>query len=167
MARNLYLGTLALLQAAMIWQVLPAMVAVLQRHVPLGSAPDFFTSSMQLGAALICIVASAVVLAFPTIALLRHCEHGPYRFLLLPPWAASTAIGGGLVFTAALLPRLIGDAAASTSMPLVLTGFSVMHAGALAAELMRRNPHVRRAEQDQGADTSSTARAKAAAWQRI
>src|SRR5436305_1428616 len=103
MTRNLYLGTLALLQAAMMWQVLPVIVGMLQRQVPLGAAADFWTSSVQLGAALTCIVASAVVLAFPTIALLRHFEHGPYRFVLLPPWAVSIAVTGAGVFVAALL----------------------------------------------------------------
>jgi hypothetical protein len=171
MTRHLYLGTLGLLQAAMMWQVLPAIIGTLQRQVPLGTASDFLTSSVQLGTALVCIVASAVVLAFPTIALLRHCEHGPYRFVLLPPWAVSTAIGGAGVFLAALLPRILGDAgiadpARATAMPLVLAGFSVMHAGALAAELLRRNPYVRRSELDANGDPTGVVRTRAA-WQRV
>jgi hypothetical protein len=169
--RNLYLGTLALLQAAMMWQVLPAVVGLLQRQIPLGGAADFWTSTIQLGAALTCIVASAVVLAFPTIALLRHFEHGPHRFVLLPPWACNTAITGAAMLVAALLPRMLGDpggtdAARSTAMPLALTGFSVMHAGALAAELLRRNPYVRRSEAAPDLDPDPIARSKVAAWHR-
>ncbi len=171
MTRNLYLGTLALLQAAMMWQVLPAIVGVLQRNVPLGTATDFWTSTIQLGAALTCILASAVVLAFPTIALLRHFEHGASRFMLLPPWACNTAIAGAAVFVAALLPRLLGDAgstdaARATAMPLALTGFSVMHAGALAAELLRRNPYVRRSDAAFDGGSVAPSRSKVAAWHR-
>lgn len=145
--RLLYQFTLVALQLALLVLLAPPLARGLQRGVAFGAFPEGALAAVQVSAALIGIGGSALALAFPLLALLRHRHRGPSRFCGMPRWAAVVAVAGAVLFVLgallnATVPLMSADermAARLTARPMLNAGLAVMAAGVLCAELLRRS----------------------------
>jgi hypothetical protein len=143
--RAAYLATLAVLQVALMIDVAPRLAAALAPHAYLAFNPAWLSVAQAAGFAL-ALAGSALVLAFPVLALARHAQRGRMRFLGLPRFGARLAIVGAIAFAAAkglawvahsslaIVDASVSEIAASLSSG----GIALMAAGALTAEVLRR-----------------------------
>ena len=150
--RTLYQTTLVALQIALAVEIAPPVAQALQRGFTASAFPDSPLAAIQIIATLVAIVAGAVALAFPLLALLRHRQRGRARFGGLSRWAVALALTGAVAFAAGALlhqfaPLISAEAriaALLTARPLSSAGLAAMAAGVLSAELLRRSVGVPR-----------------------
>jgi hypothetical protein len=152
MIRRCYYASLLLLQLLLMVDAAPnwgrSVAAVTDAISPQGGG----LAALALAGAGVTALCSAIVLAAPSLALLRHRQRGPRRFEGIPRWAADVTIGGALVYLAAslpwwfprLLPVEIRVDALLACEPCLTAGVALMIGGATCAELLRRGVrHVR------------------------
>ena len=147
MRRRLYLLTLPILQAALIFELATPFAHALRVEVAAGTAPAGWPAIVQLVAATAAIVGTAAALAFPALVLARHRRAGLVRFCGLPRGPVTLAFCGGASLAAgyallALSPALPDEArvvAAFLARPVVVGGLALAAAGVLCAELLRRS----------------------------
>ena len=112
---------------------------------------------LQLAAVIVTVFAMSVALAFPVLALARHCRRGPQRFVGLPDWATVLAACGAIALCAGWLAHgLVPALPAETRFTALLVarsvgaaGLALATAGVLCAELLRRSVAVTRDAVDQ------------------
>jgi len=143
--RSAYLATLVVLQLALLLDVAPPLAATLAGDVHAAGAggPSLVGAA---GYALI-LVGTAIVLAFPALALARHAQRGRCRFRGLPRPCIGAALTGTLLYALAQMSSLAFRLApTSIDVPMALAipsitagGIAIMAAGTLAAEVLRRS----------------------------
>ena len=146
--RGAYLATLAVLQIALVIDVAPDLAERLvpRTYVVSGAAwSPAAQIAAQLAAYALSLAGTAVILAFPALALARHAQRGGLRFLGLPRLGIRLAIGGAFAYVAAqaLASVAAAPAIAAAGIPGLAASFAtgslaVMAAGALTAEVLRR-----------------------------
>jgi len=147
--RTAYLAALAVLQVALAIDVAPriAVMLVPGADVATGAVwPAEAQMAAQAGAYALTIGCTAVVLAFPTLALARHVERGRTRFLGLPRTGIRLAVSGALAYLLAHALASIAAASLTVTLAGVPTlaaslatgGLALMSAGVLTAEVLRR-----------------------------
>ena len=147
MVRRLYQVTLIALQIALLVQIGPPLAQALRDGAAFGAFPHGALAVVQVASSAAAIGGSALALAFPVFALLRHRQRGPIRFGGLPRWAVALALAGAAVFVlgasleGAIPVLAAGDrmAAVLTARPLQNAGLALMAAGVLCAEVLRRS----------------------------
>jgi len=147
MSRSFYLGTLVMLQLALVTQVAPPLARMFKAHALFASLHDGWTVAPHLMGLVLSVAGAALALQFPLLAIVRHAKRGRARFAGLPDWAICVAIAGAALFgsapiIAAVAAVLPDDARASLSaiaQSAAISGTAVMAAGALSAELLRRS----------------------------
>lgn len=147
MIRFLYQATLVALQVALLVQIAPPFAQALALDAAFGAFPDDWPAVARVASVATALVAGALALAFPGIALLRHRRRGTLRFGGLPRWAVALSLAGGGVITLGLaldgiVPLLAPDvrlAAVLAARPALDAGLALMAAGVLWAELLRRS----------------------------
>jgi hypothetical protein len=147
MLRRLYQVTLVALQVALLVQIVPPLAQAVQRGAALGAFPPGPLAAIQVACAAVAIVGSALALAFPVLALLRHRQRGETRFVGLPRWSVALAVAGAAIFLAGvalngavlLLPSEGRLTTALAARPVVNAGLALMAAGVLCAEFLRRS----------------------------
>jgi hypothetical protein len=139
-----YLASLALLQLALMLDVAPPLAAALARDALAGASA---ASPVLVAGYALTLVGTAIVLAFPALALGRHVQRDRCRFRGLPRPCIGAALTGALLYALAkasaiavhLAPASI-DASTALAVPSLATGgVALMSAGALAAEVLRRS----------------------------
>ena len=146
MRRRLYLFTLLVLQLALIVELTPPLAHALRVDAAPGIAPGGWPATLQLVATAAAVAGTSLALVFPGVALSRHRRDGVPRFLGLPRWAVTLALGGIAILGAGavglvLAPMLPADAPMTTALiarPVVASGLALATAGVLCAELLRR-----------------------------
>jgi len=144
-ARPAYLLTLALLQTATLFDVAPPLALSLARDVH--AAGDGGPSLVQVAGYALTLVGTAIVLAFPALALARHAQRGPCRFRGLPRSCIGAALLGALLYGLArtfslavrLAPTPIDVSLAAVVPSFVAGGIAIMAASTVAAEILRRS----------------------------
>jgi hypothetical protein len=145
--RSLYLGTLALLQLALLTQIAPPLARTLKAHALFASLHDGWPVFAHLAGLALAVIGGALALQFPLLALHRHWKRGRIRFAGLPRWAILVATAGAALFVAALaavpmlalLPLSTRGGLAPVAQSIAIAGTAMMAAGALWAELLRRS----------------------------
>jgi hypothetical protein len=145
MIRRLYLATLVALQVALIVMLAPPLAEALRVGPPTLADDAVDVARTALG--VVAIAATALALAFPGFALLRHRRRGVARYAGLPRWTVATALAGGAVFAVAATLAGVARAFDSGDAPDVAelaacaanAGLALMAAGALCAEVLRRS----------------------------
>jgi len=146
MRRRLYLCTLLVLQLALIVKLTPPLAHALSVDAAPGMAPGGWPAMLQLVATAAAVAGTSLALVFPGVALSRHRRGGVLRFLGMPRWAVTLALGGTAALGAGafalvlvpLLPADEGMTAALIARPVVAGGLALATAGVLCAELLRR-----------------------------
>ena len=147
MHRKLYLVALFVLQVALIGWVAPPLAQVLRIETAPGLAPAGWPATLQLVALTVTVIAAALALAFPVVALVRHCTRGPVRFVGLPDWATIAAACGAAALCVGLLTHWLTavlpvDARFTVILvakSVAAAGLALATAGVLCAELLRRS----------------------------
>lgn len=156
MTRRLYCASLLWLQLLLISDVVPPWGRFLAASTVTAALQDGWLAVLPMAGAGIALLASTLVLAAPSLALLRHRQRGPRRFDGVPRWAAALAIVGALVHVAASTPwwlaRLLPvEARVETLLacePCLAAGLALMIGGGIGAELLRRGARPARPHSD-------------------
>ncbi len=146
-SRSLYLGTLLMLQLALVTQVAPPLARTFKAHALFASLHDGWPVAAHLVGLVLSVAGAALALQFPLLAIARHAKRGTSRFAGLPHWAIGVAVAGAALFASALITAAIGrllsddtrDALFAIAQSTAIAGTAVMAAGALCAELLRRS----------------------------
>jgi hypothetical protein len=146
MARRLYFASLLVLQLSLMLDVAPYWGRSIAAGTDAISPQGGWLAALALAGTGVTALSSAIVLAAPSMALLRHRQRGPGHFDGVPRWAADIAIGGVAVYLAAslpwwfprLLPVEIRVDALLACEPCLTAGVALMIGGGLCAELLRR-----------------------------
>jgi hypothetical protein len=146
MTRRLYCASLLLLQLLLVLDVAPRVGRSVAAVTDAASTQGGWLATLPLAGAGVTLLCCAVVLAAPSIALLRHRQRGPRRFDGIPRSAAGATIVGAVVYGTASLPwwlvRLLPvEARVDTLLacePCITAGMALMIGGATCAELLRR-----------------------------
>jgi hypothetical protein len=146
-SRSLYLGTLFMLQLALVTQVAPPLARMFKAHAMFASLHDGWTVAAHLAGLVLSVAGAALALQFPLLAIVRHTKRGAPRFAGLPRWAIRVAIAGAALFACALaitaIAAVLSDdargALSAVARSAAVAGTAVMAAGALCAELLRRS----------------------------
>jgi hypothetical protein len=153
MLRLVYLGTLVILQLALVVKVAPPLAQALRVDALAGLAPEGWPALLQLLATGLAVAGAALALVFPGVALARHRRAGTQRFLGLPRWAMGLALAGiallavgtlGLALSP-IMPVEARSIASLVARPAGTGGLALATAGVLCAELLRRSVPVARA----------------------
>jgi hypothetical protein len=146
MIRRLYCASLLLLQLLLMVDVAPRWGRSIAAFTDAASPGYGWLAVLSLAGTGVTLLGCTVVLAAPSIALLRHQQRGPRRFDGVPRWAAGIAVVGAIVYVAAVLPwwlvRLLPvENRVDTLLacePCIAAGMALMIGGATCAELLRR-----------------------------
>jgi hypothetical protein len=144
--RRVYLAALGLLQVALLHDVAPRIAAALALDVHAVAGMGASSAVHAAGYALT-LFGAAVALAFPSLALARHVERGQCRFRGLPRTCIGVMLTGALLYAIAQVLTIVARAAptaidASTTLAassIAGAGVSIMAAGSLVAEVLRRS----------------------------
>lgn len=146
LARTAYLAALALLQAALLFDVAPRVATALAHDVHALAGASAAPAVQATGYAFT-LLGLAAALAFPSLALARHVERGRCRFRGLPRACVGVTLTGAPLyaiaqtvwFVARWAPDAVAATAALAAPAAAAAGVSIMAAGALAAEVLRRS----------------------------
>jgi hypothetical protein len=147
MFRIAYLASLVVLQLALMSEVTPQVAEFIRVHAAILHAWDATTALLRLGVAGVAALGATIVVAAPSLALLRHHQRGALRYLGLPSWAVRGAIAGAVLFilsfaaphALALVAGAGGDIWAMAEQPVRDAAIAMMGGGAVGAELLRRS----------------------------
>src|SRR5512138_2297714 len=91
MSRSFYLGTLLMLQLALITQVAPPLARMFKAQALFASLHDGWPVAVHLVGFMLSVGGAALALQFPLLAIVRHTKRGRLRFAGLPNWAIRVA----------------------------------------------------------------------------
>lgn len=165
MLRKFYLGTLLMLQWALLVQAGPPLWRGLRLDTVLTASRAGHVDYAPLAVTGLAVLGVVLTLSFPTVVSMRHCLRGETHFCGLPRWAVAIACAGAAILLIGCALQWLTPlssvewrlALGITSRNAVTAGALLTTAGVLCAELLHRN-----AGAASGATTEQTAAARAA-----